>query len=141
MISERMQTFKITIKPFNAAWNLIFLQRRLLAMRLPEDMLWHVRTVGKNLHGTSLLYYIGKLFIAEANINAVPARERSTEMTVFKDTNDLCTKAMSYGDYRSKMIWITHPTEGRTHGGFVGKLFKAKHTAAILTSVPICEEL
>ena len=81
-------------------------------MRLPQDVLWPVRTVQNGLHGTSLSCYIVKLFIAAANINAAPARECSTERTDVQDTNDSCTKAVSYGDYRSTMIWDIDPLSG-----------------------------
>ena len=55
---------------------------------------------------------MGKLFIASPNINAVPVRGRLTEMIVFKETNASCSRAMSYGDYQSTMIWDIDPLSG-----------------------------
>ena len=107
-----IRNFNMTSKPFNALWNIILFREHPFATRLTEDMLRHVRTVEKGLLGTSLSCCTGKLCIASANINAVLVRECLTEETVLKDTNDSCTKAMSYGDYQSTMILGIDPLSG-----------------------------
>ena len=83
-----------------------------LCHETPTGHVWHVRTVEKGLCGTNRSCYIGKLFMASININAVRAKEHLTEEIVLKYTNDPCTRAMSYGDYRSTMIWDFDPLSG-----------------------------
>ena len=107
-----IRNFNMTSKPFNAPWNIILFREHPFATRLTEDMLWRVRTVEKGLLGTSLSCCTGKLCIASANINAVLVRECLKKETVLKDTNDSCTKAMSYWDYQSTMILGIDPLSG-----------------------------
>ena len=99
-----MKNFNMTSKPFSATWNIILLRECSFAMRLPRDMLWHVRTVEKCLWDKYLMLH-RKTLHSDSRYQCNACKRTFNRKDSFERHKWLMHKVVSYGDYQSTIIW------------------------------------